>query len=157
MTAAEPVAVTLLRFLASPRRFQRDYVPLVGARVYGCELRESYVECPGGLELLLRVGADAVYWPDFRARTSAQAEETLLRLYGTLKIIIDWGGARLLSQLIANLDDVDDDSAPNNSWSAGVWRLLQQLAAQALQELGLPVSPPDLSFEEAFLTACQEV
>lgn len=157
MPAAEPVAVTFLRFLASPRRFQREYVPLVGARVYGCELRESYFECPEGLELLLRVGVDAVYWADFRARTSQQAEETLLRLYGMLKIVLDWGGVELLSQLVADIDDVDDDTAPNNSWRAGVWRLLQHLAAQALDELGLPVSPPDRSFEEAFLTACQEV
>jgi hypothetical protein len=141
------LAETFLRFLAAPRKFQRDYVLIEGQHRYGCELREGYFEGQEGLHLLLVVGQDALYWSDFRAITPANAEEVILRLYSVLWLITEHNES-------LNLASEGDEWM--TQWAA-LWRLLRQLSIQILNQCGLPLTPPTKSYSEAFLSVCDLV
>lgn len=149
-----PQTNALLRFLVAPRSFQRAYVNREPAE-FEYEGRESNCCVSGGLELVFLLGKEHLDWDlpavDHAMGDESRASDAMAQLRSLIWFVYDVG-----EHLLTEMDN-DDDEADTRTYANGMWRLLRRLAREVLEELGVAVTPPTLSYEAIFVSLCYAV
>jgi hypothetical protein len=142
-----PMAIHLLKFLASPLALKRQYSDSITKRFWGIDLPEGYCESEAGIRLLFIVGFESIRLDLDDDREDPRVKEVLLRICSILRVLSEYSDKVVFDVLIQ--EELDDAF----SWEAALWRLLREMASECLPKIGDNDWESLGSFEEALIKA----